>query len=127
MAFSTHLILLPVGISWLDVILRLPISAVLLTAVCVAFIPNAFNTADGANGLVVGISLAVLTGLTAVAPAELPFISAGAVACLVFLVFNLISGRFFLGDGGAYFLGAFCGLAVVVVSNTTDVSGGSWR
>ena len=44
------------------------------------------------------------------------------MACLVFLVFNLISGRFFLGDGGAYFLGAFCGLAVVVVSNTTDVS-----
>lgn len=123
MAFSTHLVLLPVGISWLDLILRLPISAVLFTAVCVAFIPNAFNTADGANGLVAGISLAVLTGLTAVAPAELlPFISAGAVACLVFLVFNLISGRFFLGDGGAYFLGAFCGLAVVVVSNTTDVS-----
>lgn len=123
MAFSTHLVLLPVGISWLDVILRLPVSAVLLTAVCVAFIPNAFNTADGANGLVAGISLAVLTGLTAVAPAELlPFISAGAVACLVFLVFNLISGRFFLGDGGAYFLGAFCGLAVVVVSNTTSVS-----
>ena len=123
MAFSTHLVLLPVGISWLDLILRLPISAVLFTAVCVAFIPNAFNTADGANGLVAGISLAVLTGLTAVAPAELlPFISAGAAACLVFLVFNLISGRFFLGDGGAYFLGAFCGLAVVVVSNTTDVS-----
>ena len=123
MAFSSHLVLLPVGLGWLDVILRLPILAVLLTAVCVAFIPNAFNTADGANGLVAGISLAVLTGLTAVAPVELmPFISAGAVACLVFLVFNLISGRFFLGDGGAYFLGAFCGLAVVVVSNTTDVS-----
>ena len=123
MAFSSHLVLLPVGISWLDVILRLPISAVLLTAVCVAFIPNAFNTADGANGLVSGISFAVLSGLTLVAPPELiSFLSAGAVACLVFLVFNLISGRFFLGDGGAYFLGAFCGLSVVAASNSTAAS-----
>ena len=42
--------------------------------------------------------------------------------CLLFLVFNLISGRFFLGDGGAYFLGALCGLSMMVVANASDVS-----
>ena len=55
-------------------------------------------------------------------PELMPFISAAFVGCLLFLVFNLISGRFFLGDGGAYFLGALCGLSMVVVSNTSDVS-----
>ena len=37
-------------------------------------------------------------------------------------MFNLISGRFFLGDGGAYFLGVLAGLSLVMVSNETDVS-----
>ena len=61
--------------------------------------------------------------LITVAPANLlPFLLACLVGCLVFLVFNLISGRFFLGDGGAYFLGALAGLSLVVISNTTDVS-----
>ena len=124
LALTSELLLQPVGIAWLDDnFLSNPIISIITTGACIAFLPNAFNTADGANGLVAGISLAVLTGLAAVAPPGLlPLVSAGAVACLLFLVFNLISGRFFLGDGGAYFLGAFCGLAIVVVSNETDVS-----
>ena len=69
------------------------------------------------------MSLATLTGLSAVAPPELlPFIASGAAGCLIFMIFNVISGRFFLGDGGAYFLGAFCGLSVVLIANQTDVS-----
>lgn len=120
---SPHLILGPVGIFFVDAAVSTQITALLFTALCVAYIPNAFNTADGANGLVSGVSLATLTGLSAVAPPELlPFITSGAVGCLIFMIFNVISGRFFLGDGGAYFLGAFCGLSVVLIANQTDVS-----
>ena len=61
--------------------------------------------------------------LISVAPHDLvPFLLAAVVGCFVFLVFNLISGRFFLGDGGAYFLGVLAGLSLVMVSNETDVS-----
>ena len=120
---SPHLILGPVGIFFVDAAVSTQITALLFTALCVAYIPNAFNTADGANGLVSGVSLATLTGLSAVAPPELlPFIASGAAGCLIFMIFNVISGRFFLGDGGAYFLGAFCGLSVVLIANQTDVS-----
>lgn len=120
---SPHLILGPVGIFFVDAAVSIQVTALLFTALCVAYIPNAFNTADGANGLVSGVSLATLTGLSAVAPPELlPFIASGAVGCLIFMIFNVISGRFFLGDGGAYFLGAFCGLSVILISNQTDVS-----
>ena len=121
---SPGLILQPVDISWVDTILSSStIVAGLFTAVCIAFIPNAFNTADGANGLVAGVSAFSFMALITVAPATLlPFLLACLVGCLVFLVFNLISGRFFLGDGGAYFLGALAGLSLVVISNTTDVS-----
>ena len=120
---APHLVLAPVGIFFVDAAVSTWITALLFTAVCVAFIPNAFNTADGANGLISGVSLATLTGLSAVAPPDLlPFIASGAVGCLIFMIFNIISGRFFLGDGGAYFLGAFCGLSVVLISNQTSVS-----
>lgn len=121
---SPGLILQPVGISWVDTILNTSaMVAGLFTAVCIAFIPNAFNTADGANGLVAGVSAFSFMALITVAPVTLlPFLLACLVGCLVFLVFNLISGRFFLGDGGAYFLGALAGLSLVVISNTADVS-----
>ena len=124
MYFAPSLALEPVGIIWVDVILTSSyLSAVAFSALCIAFIPNAFNTADGANGLVGGVSAIALAAFAMVATADLvPFISAAFVGCLLFLVFNLISGRFFLGDGGAYFLGALCGLSMIVVSNSSDVS-----
>ena len=73
------------------------------TLFCVEFI-NAFNMADGANGLVPGIA-PVAFGIL--------FLEYGRLAwgviffvCLVFLIFNVISGWFFLGDIASYGLGA---------------------
>ena len=124
MYIAPDLVLLPVGIGWVDFIVGAsPLIAIMFTALCVAFIPNAFNTADGANGLVAGTSALAFMALISVAPPDLvPFLLAAVVGCFVFLVFNLVSGRFFLGDGGAYFLGTLAGLSLVVVSNKTDVS-----
>ena len=121
---APELVLSPVGIGWVDFILGTSsAAAIVFTAACIAFIPNAFNTADGANGLVAGTSALAFVALISVAPHDLvPFLLAAIVGCLVFLVFNLISGRFFLGDGGAYFLGVLAGLSLVMVSNEADVS-----
>ena len=124
MLAAPDLALQPVGIIWVDLILgSSQLSGILFSALCIAFIPNAFNTADGANGLVGGTSAFALAAFMPIAsPEVMPFISAAFVGCLLFLVFNLISGRFFLGDGGAYFLGSLCGLSMIVVSNASDVS-----
>jgi UDP-N-acetylmuramyl pentapeptide phosphotransferase/UDP-N-acetylglucosamine-1-phosphate transferase len=124
MFLSPNLALQPVGIIWVDMVLGSSLlSAVAFSALCIAFIPNAFNTADGANGLVAGVSAFALAAFSTIASPELvPLILAALVGCLLFLVFNLISGRFFLGDGGAYFLGALCGLSMIWISNNSDVS-----
>ena len=112
-----------VGIPLLDVLLSYELVAFLFTAACLAFIPNAFNTADGANGLISGTSIVALYGLSHAMPMEaLLYLNTVIVGCAVLLVFNLASGRFFLGDGGAYFLGAFCGVTLILCSNTTDAS-----
>ena len=92
------------GIMGLDSLLQVPVLAWFLTTLfCVGFI-NAFNMADGANGLVPGIALSafVIFFLEYARPTDgiLMF------ACTMFLLFNVISGWFFLGDTGSYGLGA---------------------
>lgn len=97
--------------------------AFVVTVVCLAFLPNAFNTADGANGLVSGVALISTLALAMDAPASLQgLLYSTAVACLLFLLFNLATGRFFLGDGGAYFLGSIVAFSIILTSNFSDVS-----
>ena len=120
-----ELILVDSGVAVVDWLTSAPLSAIVFTAVCFAFIPNAFNTADGANGLVSGVSVLALYGLTFAVPDEVAFVvQTVIVGTMVFMVINLISGRFFLGDGGAYFLGGLSGAVLIVTANQTNVS--SW-
>ena len=75
----------------------------LCTLFCVGFI-NAFNMADGANGLIPGV-VTIAFGIFFLEygrPAEgvLFFV------CLIFFIFNVVSGWFFLGDMGSYGFGA---------------------
>lgn len=122
--FESRFVLLPVQVPIVDaLILNHALAAWVFTAVCLTFLPNAFNTADGANGLVAGISLVAVLLLAGAAPAGLAgFLHSAAVGCLIFLIYNLSTGRFFLGDGGAYFLGALVGLCLILVANLTNVS-----
>ncbi len=92
------------GIPGVDKLIELPVIGwFVVTVFCVGFI-NAFNMADGANGLVPGICVAAFTVffLEYGRPTEGLFL----FACLMFLIFNLISGWFFLGDMGSYGIGA---------------------
>jgi UDP-N-acetylmuramyl pentapeptide phosphotransferase/UDP-N-acetylglucosamine-1-phosphate transferase len=60
--------------------------------------------ADGANGLIPGIIFATFFVFSSEAGRMFEVGYMGA--CFIFLVFNLIFGRFFLGDMGSYGLGA---------------------
>jgi UDP-N-acetylmuramyl pentapeptide phosphotransferase/UDP-N-acetylglucosamine-1-phosphate transferase len=93
-----------IGMPGIDYLFSVPLIAWgLCTAFCVGFI-NAFNMADGANGLIPGVATIAfgLLFLEYGRPTEgvLFFI------CLMFLIFNVVSGWFFLGDMGSYGLGA---------------------
>jgi len=93
-----------IGVPGVDYLLSLSwVAWGLCTLFCVGFI-NAFNMADGANGLIPGI-VTIAFGVFFLEygrPAEgvLFFV------CLMFLIFNVVSGWFFLGDMGSYGLGA---------------------
>ncbi|MGB2173087.1 MAG: hypothetical protein ACPHYD_03825, partial [Porticoccaceae bacterium] len=81
---------------------------------------NAINMADGANGLVPGIVFIAAVIYNAIIGAlvwEILSIVTG-----VFLLFNVISGRLFLGDAGAYGLGTVLVLAGFYSVNAGYVS-----
>ena len=112
------------AIDWIDsLFFSNSVAIFFMSCICLVFLTNAFNTADGANGLVSGISLVVVLALTEIGVSSIePLLYAVAVSCVLFLLFNLGTGRFFLGDGGAYFLGSIIALFVIRASNETDVS-----
>ena len=106
-----------IGAPILDSLLSIPALAFLLCLVfCVGFL-NAVNMADGANGLVSSILLVAFI----IFYQELGGV--GLLAALtvvsVFWVFNVVSGRLFLGDAGAYGFGA----SVLVSSLTLYANG----
>lgn len=106
------------GVMGLDALLQIPLLAwLLVTVFCVGFI-NAFNMADGANGLVPGIAFVCF--VIFFLEYERPTDGIMLFACTMFLVFNVISGWFFLGDTGSYGLGAIIlgyGLNGVIVAD----------
>lgn len=100
--------LIPVklGIPILSGLMALPVvGLVLAVVVCVGFI-NAVNMADGANGLMSGIAFIAFTLFASIAGADGWVWGIVSYMTGVFLIFNVVSGRLFLGDGGAYSLGS---------------------
>ena len=92
------------GLPVVDYLLSFPLASWLLCTVFAVGFVNAVNMADGANGLIPGIAFAAFFVFASETGRlfEMGYMS----ACAVFLVFNVISGRFFLGDMGSYGLGA---------------------
>ena len=98
------LIPLDLGVSGLDSLMGLPLIGWMLTVIfCVGFV-NSINMADGANGLMAGV-MTIAYGLFYTNTGEFVY-AAMMTACAIFTIFNTISGRLFLGDAGAYGLGA---------------------
>jgi UDP-N-acetylmuramyl pentapeptide phosphotransferase/UDP-N-acetylglucosamine-1-phosphate transferase len=119
LALNPDMLIKPVGVPVFDWFLENPWLATPIALLSLVFLPNAFNTADGANGLVAGISLITLLALGSADLGDLSLLlGLASISCLIFLVFNVMTAQFYLGDGGAYFLGALVGGALITASNT---------
>ncbi|MDG1693875.1 MAG: hypothetical protein P8I13_03320 [Porticoccaceae bacterium] len=97
------------GYEIIDMIMSQPILGWTIAVVFSVGFINAINMADGANGLVPGIVfIAALIYSSVIGALVWEILS---IVTGVFLLFNVISGRLFLGDAGAYGLGAALVLA----------------
>lgn len=113
----------------LDALLALhPWISFVFTLFCVGAIANAYNLADGLNGLLAGLAISACAALAfvanqyadpymAIAPAAL------GAATFGFALFNFPRARLFAGDGGAYMIGTAISLfAILLCGRHPEVS-----
>lgn len=111
-----------------DIAIKEPLIALLMSVFCIAGVTQAFNIIDGKNGLSSGMALLALLVMLVVAAqqqdrefVEVAAISAAAIGG--FWLVNILTGRVFLGDAGAYLIGfVVAALAVAMVARNPAVS-----
>ncbi len=117
-----------VGIESLSPVLAMPFLSFVLTSVAVGAMVNALNIIDGLNGLASTTTVFMIASFGALSArfgdSELQVICFLIVSVnLGFLIWNFPFGKLFLGDGGAYFLGAMAaGIAVVLPERNDEIS-----
>ena len=110
------------GLALMDAVMGVPVLGALLTIVfCVGFI-NAVNIADGANGLMSGIAaLSFYSFSLHDGPLVWMWVILTSVVS-IFLLYNVVIGRLFLGDGGAYLIASLILVASFYAVNKGLVS-----
>jgi UDP-N-acetylmuramyl pentapeptide phosphotransferase/UDP-N-acetylglucosamine-1-phosphate transferase len=114
-----------------DQMLLLTPVAVLLTAFAVAGVTNSINIIDGFHGVASSAVALILGGMGVLAwqygdrlVTTLALVGAGAA--VGFLLANYPTGRIFMGDGGAYFMGFWCAeVAVLAISRNSGIN--AWQ
>ncbi len=89
---------------------------ILLPAICLMLLLNAYNMSDGINGLASIIFLSWSIYLIIKFPFLISLFLSIILAVLIFLYFNL-KNRAFLGDGGNYFLSMLVGTVLIKLNN----------
>ena len=113
--FSPYLVPDSVGLAGADWLLGFSWLALIITLFFSVGFINAVNTVDGANGLLSGIF--AITCFIFSSEISSIALQAAFYGASLFLIFNVISGRLFLGDAGSYGIGAAMLLSGLVALN----------
>lgn len=117
----TDITLRTTAIPFLDTYLQNEAVATFVTVLAIATMVNAINITDGLNGLSLGTSAMIALSCAYIAHQLGDNIILTATLMLVaasagLLIFNFPAGRIFLGDGGAYFIGATLAMFAIMLS-----------
>ena len=98
---------------------------IIFTVLAIASLSNAFNIIDGLNGLSIGTGLFMSLTIAVLAihgNDTLMLVLATCLAASLFgvLLFNFPFGKIFVGDGGAYFMGAMIAAMAVLLPERND-------
>ena len=110
------------GLDFLDNLIDIDIFSLIFICLCFLFIVNGSNLIDGFNGLLCIHSLIIFITLFLI---NLYFNDTSLthllfciiLVNLIFLKFNFPKAQMFLGDGGAYLIGALIAVSVIKTSN----------
>ncbi|MDC0457939.1 glycosyltransferase [Alphaproteobacteria bacterium] len=113
--------ILSTNIILIDITLSIWIIPFFLAMFSITLLSQSFNIIDGLNGLAIGISIIILMSVLYLAvlfyDTELVYLSILFLSCFFgFFVFNFFTGKIFLGDGGAYFIGYISACLVLTLA-----------
>lgn len=120
LVFGLGVVITATGFEAFDTVLQIQTLAVVLSICAITAHCHAVNIIDGLNGLAAGscaMALAAVAFLAArYGDSQLCIMALGFLAPTVgFLLLNYPRGLLFLGDGGAYFLGAVVAALVIIL------------
>ena len=111
-----------ISIDYLSHLMTIDIFALFFVCLCILFIINGSNLVDGFNGLLGIHALIILTILFFVNLnfgnynlASVLFYT--SLTILIFIKFNFPKAQMFLGDGGAYLVGAVISISAIMTNN----------
>ncbi len=116
------------GIDLFNFLLSYKPISIVFTMLCITYIIQAFNIIDGLNGLSIVTAILSFLSLAFIAHDQGDLITHNFLVILIFilmgvLVFNFPFGKIFIGDSGAYSIGLFVSLSVILlIENHLNVS-----
>ncbi|MAL53459.1 MAG: hypothetical protein CMQ68_05140 [Gammaproteobacteria bacterium] len=115
------------NIPFVDYLFTFEIFSLLFICFAVAGMINAFNMIDGINGLLMLFCLTVCVSILIFPQSAINlefylYLVALFFAILGIFILNFPFGRIFLGDGGAYFLGAMIVIGLIKYYQVNDLS-----
>lgn len=124
--FLTGFWITRIEVPYFDLILAIPIIAIPLSAFASTTIAHSFNLVDGLNGLCSGLSILAFLFFGSLAlicgDAEMLKIMILIASCVLgFWLVNVTTGKIFLGDAGAYFLGHTAAWAAIVLASRHSI------
>ena len=105
--------------------LGLGLGGVVWAVFLILFLANAYNFADGLDGLAAWIGLAYCAGLYALGAPFHPIALSVAGGLITFLFLNAHPAKIFMGDVGSLPIGAAFGLCAVVMTSSIDPARGA--
>jgi len=110
------------NVLWLDELFNYKFFSFFITLIIIIGFINASNMADGANGILSGISYILIYLLYS--ETENIFYLATLKLLLVFFLYNIFISRVYLGDSGSYFLGFIISTLSLFYYNISLISAG---
>ena len=119
------------GFSFFDYILGYYFLCFLISVLAITTMSQAMNIIDGLNGLSIGSGILMLIAISFISLSEEDFFIYQLSLCFLvsilgLFVINFPFGKIFLGDGGAYMLGMFLAILVILMpernSNISSLS-----
>ena len=110
-----------VNIDLIDNLLLITSVSLVFTVIAITTLIQSFNIIDGLNGLAIISAKLMISGIGIISYLQgdifimvICMITLGPL--LAFLIINFPLGKIFLGDGGAYFLGVWIAVLVIMLS-----------